>query len=372
MDIPSTRELELEILLREKDAQLAEMTDEISALRQYLSKDPGPSTADAVTLPPALLSVLLPHINSSAQNATSNTTSTVNAALTQRARVLQEENDELYELLKHSETGKLKDEVRGMRRVVAKLEGALKDSHKVILSLSTELDKAYETILMSSRQPGNSVKSKSHSYSPHNSYYSVTITDAAANGNASNRPLPTEPRAHKRPRLSEPQISSPVQSTPVRLAPSLPLKPQAYHHNSNGPPPRSDHPRDQRRHSNDNGRNLKPAIKMEVDGDDRGSSPHNRDRDRIRERERNDTSKARERDRAKERERPREFSFGKDWDRDGNKNTHSRRNGSSHRGGGGGGSGVSSRQPKGNDRNSNATNQTSDNANRTLQERLGL
>jgi WTAP/Mum2p family len=70
-----------------------------------------------------LLSLLIPHLNSAAtKNAGSNTVTT---ALTQRAHLLQEENDELYELLKHSETGKLKDEVRGLRRAVAKLENAL-------------------------------------------------------------------------------------------------------------------------------------------------------------------------------------------------------------------------------------------------------
>jgi len=144
MDLPSTRELELETLLREKDAQLAEVTvcsllasplhfptakpfflqDEIIALRQYLSQQPGPSTTDAVTLPPALLSLLLPHINS-ATTSTTTTPSTVTAALTQRAHLLQEENDELYELLKSSETGKLRDEVRGLRRTVGNLQGAL-------------------------------------------------------------------------------------------------------------------------------------------------------------------------------------------------------------------------------------------------------
>ena len=98
--------------------------EEITALRQYLAKQPGPSTTDAVTLPPALLSVLLPHIHSAA-GSTTTTSSTVTAALTQRARLLQEENDELYELLKSSETGKLRDEVRGLRRTVAKLQGAL-------------------------------------------------------------------------------------------------------------------------------------------------------------------------------------------------------------------------------------------------------
>ena len=70
-----------------------------------------------------MLALLIPHLNDAAsQNTGSNTVTT---ALTQRAHLLQEENDELYELLKQSETGKLKDEVRGLRRAVAKLENAL-------------------------------------------------------------------------------------------------------------------------------------------------------------------------------------------------------------------------------------------------------
>ena len=48
------------------------------------------------------------------------------AALVQRTKLLQEENDELYELLKSGETGKLKEEVRGLRKVVDRLERALK------------------------------------------------------------------------------------------------------------------------------------------------------------------------------------------------------------------------------------------------------
>jgi WTAP/Mum2p family len=92
-------------------------------LRQYLSKQPGPSSTDPISLPPALLSLLIPHLNNAAsQNTGSNTVTT---ALTQRAHLLQEENNELYELLKQSETGKLKDELRGLRRAVAKLESAL-------------------------------------------------------------------------------------------------------------------------------------------------------------------------------------------------------------------------------------------------------
>lgn len=42
---------------------------------------------------------------------------------------MQEENDELYEMLKSGETGKLKEEVRGLRRVVDRLQGALKGTN---------------------------------------------------------------------------------------------------------------------------------------------------------------------------------------------------------------------------------------------------
>jgi hypothetical protein len=57
---------------------------------------------------------------------------TVAGGLNQRMHQLQEENDELYNLLKSTETGKLKDEVRSLRRAVAKLEGALKGPYKLL------------------------------------------------------------------------------------------------------------------------------------------------------------------------------------------------------------------------------------------------
>jgi hypothetical protein len=99
----------------------------VTRLRQYLSSQPGPSLTNPISLPPALISVLLPHINHSKDQDTNGSAgTTVTTALTQRARLLQEENDELYELLKFGETGKLKEEVRGLRRVVERLEGALK------------------------------------------------------------------------------------------------------------------------------------------------------------------------------------------------------------------------------------------------------
>lgn len=100
----------------------------MTRLRQYLSTQPGPSTTDPVSLPPALVSLLLPHINANNSNSKNGHVggATVTTALTQRTRLLQEENDELYELLKYGETGKLKEEVKGLRRVVGRLDGALK------------------------------------------------------------------------------------------------------------------------------------------------------------------------------------------------------------------------------------------------------
>lgn len=126
-------------------------------MRRYLSKDPGPSKTEPVTLPPAVMSILLPHIDAANKDAATSVSATVAGGLNQRMRQLQQENDELYNVLKASETGKLKDEVRSLRRAVAKLEGALKgifapqirafpilnrsyvsfsESHQVISSLS--------------------------------------------------------------------------------------------------------------------------------------------------------------------------------------------------------------------------------------------
>ena len=64
---------------------------------------------------------------------------TVTAALTQRSRLLQEENDELYDLLKQGETGKLKEEVCGLRRVVDRLETALRGRFPVLRLKSADI-----------------------------------------------------------------------------------------------------------------------------------------------------------------------------------------------------------------------------------------
>lgn len=98
------------------------------------------------------MKLLLPHIKNASKPAESS--STVITALTQKVKLLQEENDELYQILRVKETGKLKEEVRSLRKVVQSLEGSLRgalfvlcggnsllthffpESHQVIDSLS--------------------------------------------------------------------------------------------------------------------------------------------------------------------------------------------------------------------------------------------
>ncbi|KAG1752672.1 uncharacterized protein EDB91DRAFT_1343683 [Suillus paluster] len=310
MDLPTLRELDLETELRKRDAQVAELTDEVTRLRQHLAVQNGASTTDLVTLPPALVSVLLPHINKAASSEGAGaacSSSTVNTALTQRVRILQEENDELYEMLKSGETGKLKEEVRGLRRVVERLEGALRESHQVIASLSSELDKSYESFQTSLRQINAN----------HHSYVSPPSRDSYHPASTSNGVIklpPTGPRAHKKQRLSEPKVS-PARSN-ISLPPS---KPQM---NARQSTPREHEPPRSPRLSPAELRTKPSNVKMEVDEDSRTrprSPSDNRDRE----------SHRREKDRGRE----------QDGERDRDRDRFPRRNG----GGGGGGGGRRSR-----------------------------
>lgn len=74
----------------------------------------------------------MPHIESQVNHSATSVSATVAGGLNQRIRQLQEENDELYQILQSTETGKLKDEVRSLRRAVSKLEGALKGQYEVL------------------------------------------------------------------------------------------------------------------------------------------------------------------------------------------------------------------------------------------------
>ena len=77
------------------------------------------------------MSILLPHLNQRPNVATTGSSS-VTTALIQRTKRLQEENDELYELLKTGETGRFKEDTRALKRVVQKLEGALRGAFVVL------------------------------------------------------------------------------------------------------------------------------------------------------------------------------------------------------------------------------------------------
>ncbi|KAF7292343.1 hypothetical protein HMN09_01218300 [Mycena chlorophos] len=234
MSLPSARELELESLVRQRDTQLAALKDEITRLRRSIAAQPTPT--DPVSLPTPLAA---PPLTSSGQ----------------RICILRTIlNDELYDLLRNSETGKLKEEVRGLRRVVDRLEGALRESHQVVQSLSTELDKTHEALLAT--RPRSPRASTSNSAPP-----------PAAPASAVKQP-PTGPRAHKKPRISETQ--------------QLPRGPAAAANNNNS------HNSPQKARNNHNNNHFNNSHNMDVDEKLPPSRPRGgRDRDRDRERSRN-------------------------------------------------------------------------------------
>ncbi|KAJ7765012.1 hypothetical protein DFH07DRAFT_1015625 [Mycena maculata] len=348
MELPSPRELELETLLRQRDTQVSELGDEVTRLRQFLADQPAPSIADPVSLPPALTSLLLPHLTSAPKGAASASST---AALTQRTRLLQEENDELYQLLKVGETGKLKEEVRGLRRLVERLESALRESHQVVISLSTELDKSYEAIMTTAPRA-----EKPHSRSPRNSYH-VPLPAGNGNGSAASKHPPTGPRAHKKPRLS---VSEPHASPPPPLPASKPHAPAHAHAHSSSGSSRSDaqqqRPREQSPRLEHRGKANNHTARMDVDEPrprPRSPAPVERDKDlRHRDRERRDDRERGDRDRERERERER--------DRDGGRRERRNGNGS----GRGGGARRGDRGPP--------PNNAYQGGDRTLKERLGL
>ncbi|KAJ3989664.1 hypothetical protein F5890DRAFT_1400521 [Lentinula detonsa] len=345
--LPSTRELELEMLLREKEGQVVHLsasfylqTDEVSRLRLYLSVQPPPSTTEPVTLPPTFASLILPHIShlSQASDAAESSNSTTTAALTQRVRVLQDENDELYDILKRGETGRLKEEVQSLKRIVHKLEGALRESHQVIVTLSNELDKSSQAL---------SASSTFRNTSPQNHYHSNGVkSHTRSHSNSGGRHPPTGPRAH----------------APVHKKPRLSLADQDPHQDEMSPSMRSNvslpssvHPGNSGRRGRSRSRSRSPRgksnVRMEID--EVKDEHQRRSTERVRDRERWDRD--RERGERSDRERGGDRGRDRDRDRDGNR---SRRNG----GGGRGGTRRGGGERQG----------SSGNGDRTLAERMGL
>ncbi|KAF9019232.1 hypothetical protein BDZ89DRAFT_1164764 [Hymenopellis radicata] len=274
MDLPSARELELETALRQRNAQVSDLTvnfasilpgspnivsqDEVTRLRQYISANP-PAPTDTATLPPSLMAVLLPHIQGVAASSGTGAGGTVASALTQRVKTLQEENDELYNLLKKSETGRLKEEVHSLTRVVTKLDGALRESHKVIQSLSNELEKTHETFARNN----NLNRDPNPKHSPRNNY--AARQSPSLPTTSTGKAPPTGPRSHKKPRMSDTQ-------------------------------PKRD--RDESRgrnhtHNHSHHRSHSHSRKMDVDRDDRGKGERERERDKERERDDRDGNRSR-------------------------------------------------------------------------------
>jgi len=102
--------------------------EDLSALRLHVRATSGDASlvddSAPVVLPEQVVSVLVNHL-SHANDPSAGSSSSVTAALTQRVQLLQEENDELYALLRRSETGKLRDQVASMTQMVERLEAAL-------------------------------------------------------------------------------------------------------------------------------------------------------------------------------------------------------------------------------------------------------
>ncbi|KAG8936628.1 hypothetical protein FRC02_000621 [Tulasnella sp. 418] len=246
--IPSARELELENLLRDREEQIISLTNDIKRLRKYLPQQPQLTSNDQVTIPPSALALLAPLVTrrhtQSSYSSTSSTSgglgvsNTVTGALTARLSSLQQENDELYGLLRSSTAGRLHEEVRGLRKGVIKLESALKDSHLTIASLTSEINASSNIVKeqvvpskpSTSSGPSTQRKrrlsrssSRGRSRSPsrlgHSPSPSVPTRPHERHSSSQNfaettsRSVPTGPRIHKRPRQSYEQQSSYGQAT---------------------------------------------------------------------------------------------------------------------------------------------------------------
>lgn len=366
MQPPTAREARLETLLSERDIQLSELHDEVARLQVYLPAQPVPSTTTPMSLPPAVSSILLSQLSTGSASSSS---STVAAALTQRARLLQEENDELYELLRFSETGKLKEEVRGLWRLVHRLQSALRQSHETINMLSRELDKSYESYLsVAQSMPSPQLSPQTYPPSPRVSY----TPQATVNVNHGSKLPPTGPRAQKRPRLSEANAQSVSGSTKQHNSSSH----NHYNHNStkrgvDDQPKRGD--KDNRGGNDTNKGNR--SSKMDMDNEHPASLEPARGWEKDVSRE-YDKGRGKERNKERDRDRsPRDPDHGsRDRDRGNNRgnNSNIRRGGSgSGRTGGRRGDRLNGGAFHGAG-NSSSNNSYSVNGDRTLAERMGL
>ncbi|KAB5596262.1 Pre-mRNA-splicing factor [Ceratobasidium theobromae] len=135
--LPSERELELETLLRQRDKQISALTDELSSLQRKLPGTSDPPDDAAICIPSPILALLAPLV---AHGPSTSTPAPLNSAILQRLKLLQTENDELYEHLRTSESTRAREEVVGLRKTVKRLESSLEDAEAKIAALTSKLD----------------------------------------------------------------------------------------------------------------------------------------------------------------------------------------------------------------------------------------
>ncbi|KAF8759726.1 WTAP/Mum2p family [Rhizoctonia solani] len=89
--------------------------DEISSLRQKLPGASDPEDDAVISIPAPVLALLSPLVT---HGPSTGTPAPLSNAITQRLKLLQTENDELYELLRSSELARQREEVVGLRRTI--------------------------------------------------------------------------------------------------------------------------------------------------------------------------------------------------------------------------------------------------------------
>ncbi|KAJ1309102.1 hypothetical protein OPQ81_004780 [Rhizoctonia solani] len=150
--LPSEREMELETLLRQREKQISALTDEISSLRRKLPGASDPDDDAAICIPAPVLALLAPLVT---HGPSTSTPGPLHAAITQRLKLLQTENDELYELLRTSETARQREEVIGLQRTVKRLEDQLDSAEARIADLTSKLDQGRISLAKSVVQQQN-------------------------------------------------------------------------------------------------------------------------------------------------------------------------------------------------------------------------
>jgi hypothetical protein len=111
---------------------------ELQTLRTQKKEPPKDDWQSEQAVSQAAMAVLLPHLvnerNAALGTGSSSglTHSAIVAALRQRASMLQEENDELYAVLRRAETGRLDEEAKGLRKLIGKLERSLKGEEPIL------------------------------------------------------------------------------------------------------------------------------------------------------------------------------------------------------------------------------------------------